>query len=421
MCEDSQSRAQTVAQVTGALEGRPGRFAITNARKVDAQGIEDDFWLISLGGRIEATGCGLAEFEATCRKLGMDPADGSLVRDAQGRVLTPGYIDIHSHGSWEYSFDDGPQAIDTARAGHAVHGTTRQVLSLITNPMNDICDNLRTVRSKMDTRPDILGAHLEGPFLALTRKGAHDPQCLRDPEPALVDQLLEAADGCIRQITIAPELPHGLSAIRQFADAGVVPAVGHSDAGYEIAQKAFNAGAGIMTHMFNAMNGLHHRKPGPIPAAVEDPRVVIELINDGFHVQDPMLKLGFDFAPHRVAFITDSMAATGCPDGAYKLGALDVDVEDGHARLVSNGAIAGSTLLLEVAIQRAVLELGIAPALAIEAATLTPAKAFGFDRPNPVTGVPLGLLAPGYAADILLTDPASWAVQDVWCAGRKLR
>ena len=163
------------------------------------------------------------------------------------------------------------------------------------------------------------------------------------------------------------------------------------------------------------------RKPGPIPAAVEDPRVTIELINDGFHVQDPMVKLGFEFAPHRTAFVTDAMAATDCPDGPYKLGALDVNVVDGHARLVSNGAIAGSTLLLEVAVQRAVNELGISPVDAVEAATLAPARAFGYDKPNAVTGAPLGLLAPGYAADLLLTDPSSWTVNQVWCAGRKLK
>lgn len=160
-----------------------------------------------------------------------------------------------------------------------------------------------------------------------------------------------------------------------------------------------------MTHMFNAMNGLHHREPGPIPAAVEDPRVTIELINDGFHVQNPMVRLGFGFAPHRTAFVTDAMAATDCPDGHYLLGALDVDVIDGHARLVSNGAIAGSTLTLEKAVQRAVLELGFTPADAVEAATLTPAKAFGFDRANPVTKQPLGLLAPGYAATCFCSIP----------------
>lgn len=218
-----------------------------------------------------------------------------------------------------------------------------------------------------------------------------------------------------------PELPHGIDAIRRFAAAGVVPAVGHCDADYATACRGFDAGAGIMTHMFNAMNGLHHREPGPIPAAVEDPRVTVELINDGFHVQDPMVRLGFGFAPHRIAFVTDAMAATDCPDGHYLLGALDVNVIDGHARLASNGAIAGSTLTLEKAVQRAVLELGFTPTDAVEAATLIPAKAFGFDRANPVTKQPLGLLAPGYAADVLLINPAIWAVEHVWCDAHLLR
>lgn len=343
------------------------------------------------------------------------------VTDAAGRMMTPGYVDIHAHGSWGSSFDDGGQGIRLARAGHMMHGTTRQVLSLITNPLDVMCANLETVHGMMSARPDILGAHLEGPFLALSRKGAHDPECLKDPVPEYVDRLLQAAGGCLRQITIAPELPHGIDAIRRFAAAGVVPAVGHCDADYATARKGFDAGAGIMTHMFNAMNGLHHREPGPIPAAVEDPRVTIELINDGFHVQNPMVRLGFGFAPHRTAFVTDAMAATDCPDGHYLLGALDVDVIDGHARLVSNGAIAGSTLTLEKAVQRAVLELGFTPADAVEAATLTPAKAFGFDRANPVTKQPLGLLAPGYAADVLLLDPATWSVTHVWCDARPLR
>lgn len=436
----AEDRSATVARVTAALEGDARPVAIRGARKVDAGGVRENFWVVSdangvivASGAAEANGAGEEAFEHACRTVGIDPAapsgtDGGVI-DADGRILTPGYVDIHSHGAWERSFDDGPDGIDVARAGHAVHGTTRQVLSLITNPMDVICRNIRTVREKMESgRPDILGCHLEGPFLALKRKGAHDPNCLKDPTPDLVERMLEAAGagkrgrlGCIRQITIAPEYEHGIDAIRRFRAAGVIPAVGHCDADYATAKAGFDAGAGIMTHMFNAMNGLHHREPGPIPAAVEDPRVTIELINDGFHVQDPMVRLGFGLAPHRIAFVTDAMAATGCPDGAYKLGELDVNVVDGHARLVSNGAIAGSTLTLEVAIQRAVLTLGFDPASAVEAATLTPARALGLDRANPVTGAPLGLLAPGYAADFNLLDAATWAVERVWCAGRALR
>lgn len=415
------NRMETVKRVTSAITGAPSCIAIRGARKIDARGVREHFWLTSADGVIAATGTDEEEFEHACRSIAIDPADDTRIIDAAGRLLTPGYVDIHAHGSWERSFDDGPEGIDIARAGHAVHGTTRQVCSLITNPIDVMCENLRNVRAAMDRRPDVLGSHLEGPFLALARKGAHDPECLKDPVPELVERLLDAANGSLRQITIAPELPHGIDAIGRFAAAGVVPAVGHCDADYDMAKRGFDAGAGIITHMFNAMNGLHHREPGPIPAAVEDPRVTIEIINDGFHVQDPMVWLGFGFAPHRTAFVTDAMAATDCPDCPYKLGALDVNVVDGHARLVSNGAIAGSTLLLEVAVRRAVTVLGISPVDAVEAATLTPARTFGYDRPNPVTGAPLGLLAPGYAADLLLTDPATWTVGEVWCAGRKLR
>ncbi|NMN01439.1 N-acetylglucosamine-6-phosphate deacetylase [Bifidobacterium panos] len=410
---------QDVARVTAALEGAARPVAIGNARVIDADGMRDDSWVVSSGqGVIVATGTGQREFAQACDQVGLDAREAI---DARGRILTPGYVDIHAHGAWGASFDDGADGIDVARAGHAVHGTTRQVLSLITNPLDVMCANIRTVRAKMDERPDILGCHLEGPFLAVGRKGAHDPECLTNPEPHIVEAMLEAADGCIRQVTIAPELPHGIEAIRTLAAAGVVPAVGHCDADYGMAKAGFDAGAGILTHMFNAMNGLHHREPGPIPAAVENPHVTIELINDGFHVQDPMVRLGFGFAPHRTAFVTDAMAATGCPDGAYKLGALDVNVVDGHARLVSNGAIAGSTLLLEVAVARAVNELGISPVAAVEAATLTAARAFGFDKPNAVTGAPIGLIAKGFAADFNLIDPADWTVEHVWCAGRALK
>lgn len=373
-------------------DGEP--FAIRNARKVDARGVRDHAWVVSDGESLVAVGTSDDDCETACRNLNIPD---TAVMDASGAIMTPGYVDIRAHGAWGASFDDGVEGIELARAGHLSHGTTRQVLSLITNPFDTICDNLRTIRGQTDMRSDILGVHLEGPFLAASRKGAHNPECLCDPVDGLVDDILRAVDGCLRQITIAPELPRGISAIRRFADAG------------------------IMTHMFNAMNGLHHRRSGPIPAAVEDPRVTIELINDGFHVSDPIVKLGFGFAPHRIAFVTDAMAATGCPDGRYLLGALDVDVVDGHARLMSNGAIAGSTLVLEQAVRRAVLRLGISAPDAVEAATLTPARAFGYDKPNRVTGRPLGLLAPGYAADVLLLDPEDWAVRHVWCDGHAVR
>ena len=167
-------RNEIVSRVTAALEGKPAPVAIRNARKVDARGERRGYWVVSdAAGVIVAAGTGEETFEHYCRTVGLDPADRNAVIDAEGRILTPGYVDIHAHGAWEKSFDDGPDGIDVARAGHAVHGTTRQVLSLITNPVDVICRNIRTVRATMESgRPDILGCHLEGPFLALARKGA---------------------------------------------------------------------------------------------------------------------------------------------------------------------------------------------------------------------------------------------------------
>ncbi len=410
-----------VSRVSGAFGVEPGRFAIRNATRIDARGVLAHSWAVAVDGAIAAVGSRDGEFASACRAAGIDPQDAGSVTDARGMALVPGYVDIHAHGSWGCSFDDGVRGAETARDGHLWHGTTRQVLSLITNPLDVMRGNIANVRRLMTGRPDCLGVHLEGPFLAPSRKGAHDPACLRDPEDGYVQGLLDAADGCIRQITIAPELPQGIRAIRAFADAGVIPAVGHTDADYETTRRAFNAGAGILTHIYNAMNGIRHRAPGPIPAALEDPRVSVELINDGFHVQDPCVRLAFALFPDRICLVTDAMEATGCPDGAYRLGSLDVTVSGGHARLVSNGAIAGSTLTLETAVCRAVLDLGLSPVQAVASATLHPAHALGLDRPNPVTGSPLGLVSPGYAADMLLVDRSDWSVRSVWSCGRRIR
>jgi N-acetylglucosamine-6-phosphate deacetylase len=443
----SASQHDIVESINTSFERPSERFVIAGASKVDAMGEQKDFWLTSADGVITATGSSLDGLEAASRAIGIDMAsvphltpcgteagrggngdeyaDGYVV-DAQGMTLTPGLIDIHSHGGWGTSFDDGRDAILNARAVHAMHGTTRQVLSLITNPLDVMEENLRTVGGLMDSRPDILGSHLEGPFISPLHKGAHDPQYLQNPTGDIVESLLSAArtssgKQSLRQITIAPELEEALDALNTFRQAGVTVAVGHTDVDYEHACEYFDDGATLLTHVFNAMNGIAHRAPGPIVAAEENLTVSVELIDDGFHVQDPVVKLAFELFPHRLVLITDSMAAAGCEDGHYKLGGLDVDVVDGHARLVSNGAIAGSTLTLDHAVRRAIQTQMIVPRTVVEAATFTPAKALGLNVPNDVTGAPLGLLSPGFAADAVLFDTDTWNACSVWCAGRQLR
>lgn len=419
MTSGEQERAHIAHAMDAAVRSEPRNLVMTNVRAVDAHGVTEHAWIAAAGGVIEATGTSDADLEFfLASRSGAEPYEQI---DGRGRLLTPGFVDIHSHGSWAAAYDDGEEAIEIARAGHASHGTTRQVLSLITNPLDRLEAALQTVHSLMPHRPDILGSHLEGPFLAVSRKGAHDPNYLIDPTLEAVNRLLAAADGSLRQITLAPERAGGLEAVRTFVENGVIPAVGHTDADYETARAAFDVGSTLMTHIFNAMNGLHHRAPGPIAAAFENPGVTVELINDGFHVQDPVNDMVFQMFPHRVAGVTDAMAATDCPDGSYKLGGLDVTVDGGHARLVSNGAIAGSTLTLDISLRRMVEQLGVSLTDAVEAVTLTPASVLGFDRPNTVTGAPLGFLASGYAADFVLLDPADFAVESVWCAGRQLK
>ncbi|MET0843344.1 MAG: amidohydrolase family protein, partial [Mycetocola sp.] len=285
--------------------------------------------------------------------------------------------------------------------------------SLVTASVDDLIDQLGVIADLAAADPTILGAHLEGPFLDAGHKGAHDPELLLAPHRSTVARLIDAGRGALRQVTIAPELPGGLDAVRQLTDAGVTAAVGHTDADFAQATDAFEAGAGILTHAFNAMNGLHHRAPGPVAAATASDTVVLELINDGVHVHPEMMRIAFAAAPGRIALVTDAMAAAGSADGAYRLGTLDVTVTDGVARLTHGDSIAGSTLTLDAALRRAVTEVGIGLADAVAAVTSTPARAIG-------RGDDLGRLAPGYAADLVLLD-ADFTVTAVWADGEQIR
>lgn len=373
-----------------------------SARRIDARGAQPDAWLLLDGDRIAATGTGLAT---------APPADERL--DLHGATVTPGFIDLHGHGGGGHSFDDGAESIEAALATHRTLGTTRAVISLVANPVDVLQGTLRTIADLAARDPLVLGAHLEGPFLAPTKHGAHEPAYLRAPDAASVEALLGAAAGHLRQITIAPELPGALDAIGRLVDAGVRVAVGHTEADADTARAAFDAGASLLTHAFNAMPGIHHREPGPLGAAIADDRVTIELILDGLHVHPDVAALLFAGAPGRVALITDAMAAAGAGDGDYRLGSLDVTVRDGLAVLSGTSTIAGSTLTQDAALRLAIGTLGLAHEVAVAALTRTPAAALGLEHE-------LGLLDAGFAADVVVLDD-DWTVQRVWAAGRRLR
>ena len=327
--------------------------------------------------------------------------------DGEGGCLAPGFIDIHGHGGGGATYDDGADAIATARAMHRAHGTTRAVVSLVTASIDDLAQRAAIVAELAEADPTILGSHLEGPFLDPGHKGAHTASLLRAPDAASVDRLLDAGRGTIRQVTIAPELDGADDAIRRFVDAGVAVAIGHTDADADAATRAFDAGATIVTHAFNAMRGIHHRAPGPVVAALRDDRVTLELIPDGVHVDLSLVAVAFDAAPGRIALVTDAMAAAGASDGRYELGGLDVEVADGVARLSDGGEIAGSTLTQDEAL-RNVVATGVELDVALTALSATPARAIG--RRD------LGRLGIGSVADAVLLDE-ELRVQRVWVAG----
>jgi N-acetylglucosamine-6-phosphate deacetylase len=372
------------------------------AQKLDADGIVADFWLLMEGDRISAVGSG-DDWRGR-----VSPA--TEVVDAEGAWLTPGFIDLHVHGAGGHAFDDGHDAILAGLAVHRRHGTTRSAVSLVANPPHELEASLDAIARLTRADPLVLGAHLEGPFLAPARKGAHEPEFLGHPTPHLVRDLVAAGQGSLLQVTLAPELPDALRAIETLVESGVAAAVGHTDATFDEARAAFDRGATLLTHAFNAMPGIRHRDPGPLVAAFDDPRVVLELIADGVHVHPAVVELAFRSAPGRIALITDAMAATDSSDGDYRLGSRAVTVEGGRARLTGTDTIAGSTLTQDAAL-RAAVAAGVDPVAAVTALTATPAGVVG-------RGHELGALRPGLLADLVLLTPG-FDVTQVIAAGER--
>lgn len=383
-----------------------GSRVVHSARLVDGDGsITENAWVRFEDGYVAARGTGTDWTDAD------DVVDAVSVA-GPGALLCPGFIDIHGHGGAGAAYDDGAEAIRTGRKMHRAHGTTRAVISLVTASVDALAQQAAVIADLAESDAEILGSHLEGPFLDPGHQGAHEPSLLRHPQTADVARLLEAGRGTVRQVTIAPELPGGLDAVRQIVASGAVAAIGHTDADADAARAAFEAGASILTHAFNAMNGIHHRTPGPVITAAADHRVVLEGIADNIHLHPNIIKLLFDVAPGRVALITDAMAAAGSADGHYDLGAVKVTVKDGVARTDDTGSIAGSTLTQDVALRNAVAA-GVPLAEAVRALTSTPAGAIGY-------GAALGTLRPGFVADaVLLSD--GFDVRGVWVGAAPTR
>jgi N-acetylglucosamine-6-phosphate deacetylase len=326
-----------------------------------------------------------------------------------GSILVPGFVDIHVHGGGGATFTTGePAAARAAAAYHLGHGTTSLLASLVSSPFELMSTALKAYRPLV-AEGVLAGVHFEGPYLSTVRCGAQNPAHLRPPALDELTTLLGEAEGTLRMVTIAPELPGALDAIRLLAAHGTVAAIGHTDATYEETLAGVAAGATVGTHLFNGMRPPHHRQPGPVFALLGADAVTCELVADGTHLHDGTLAFAAKVAsPARAALITDAMAASGMPDGEYELGGQTVVVAAGVARLKRDDAIAGSTLTMDAALRRAVLHAGLSLVDASRMASGTPARAVGLTD--------VGAIAPGHRADLVQLD-ADLRVERVMRAG----
>ena len=349
------------------------------ARRVaDGNGERDD-WLRVDGDSIVEVGSG--------------PVPSGAVR---ADVMLPGFVDLHCHGGGGGAFTSAdPHQIATAARIHRAHGTTTMHASLVTASYDDLIAQIRALIPFVDDGT-VHGIHLEGPWISPAYCGAHDPLLLRDPEPSDVARILEAGEGRIRMVTLAPELPGAIEAIPVIKAHGAIVAIGHTAADSDTARAAVEAGASVATHLFNAMPPLLHRDSGPVGVLLADSGVTCEVIGDGVHLEPEVVALALSAATGGGALVTDAMAAAGSGDGDYRIGELDVRVTDGVARLKDGGSLAGSTLLMDSALRRAVRWADRTLSQASAAASYIPARAMGLqDR---------GLLAVGQRADIVMLD-----------------
>jgi len=326
-----------------------------------------------------------------------------LRMNMRGRLVVPGFVDVHVHGGNGIRFgssDQIAQDLQTYSEWVASKGVTGFLCSIGAPTAAALTQKVRVFADALDAGvegAEVLGLHLEGPFLSKEKKGAMNPDWLRQPDRDEAKAVLRAGRGWIRQVTMAPELPGAGEVAALFREAGVVVALGHSNADYETASAALRGKFTHVTHTFNAQRGLHHRAPGVVGAVMASDNVTAELIADTIHVHPAAMKvllrcLGTD----RVVLITDANAAAGLPDGTYGLMTREITVKDGRATL-PDGTIAGSTVTLDQCVRNIHQQVGVPLAEAVKMASLNPARAMGFARR-------LGSIAVGKDANLTVID-----------------
>lgn len=371
---------------------------LVTGRVVTPERVLDDGAVVVEGDRIAWVG----------RRADLDDRSAELAADGdEGHTILPGLVDVHCHGGAGGEFGADPDAGRTAATHHLAHGTTSLVGSLVSASGPSLVAGV-AVCAELVAAGVLAGIHLEGPFLSVARCGAQDPTALVDPDPALVDALLTAAQGGLVQMTFAPERPGAAGLVDQLAAGGAIPAVGHTDSDAVVARGALDhvldrgprGGRPLVTHVFNGMPPLHHRSPGPVAAALGSAargEAVLEVVGDSVHLSAETVRMLFEtVGPDSLALITDAMAASGMPDGRYRLGGREVVVEGRTARLADGGAIAGGVATLLDVLRWCVTDVGVPLLDAVTAVSRTPAAVMGWTD--------VGALEAGRRADLLLVD-----------------
>jgi len=354
---------------------------------------------------------------------------GAIDYVAAGMTVVPGFVDVHIHGAGGHDvMEASPAALDCITSTVARYGTTSILATTVTASVDETCRSLQGIAEYIrahekreniepniepnversaeqqspapgaaDLAAEILGIHLEGPFISKARRGVHPPDAIARPSVEILEKFRAASDGLIRIITIAPEIPGALDLIRYAVSHGIVAAIGHTDANFEQTQAAIQAGARHSVHFYNAMRPFSHRDPGVIGAILTEPDVTAEVIADGIHVAGPAIQVllgtkGFD----TVLLASDATAATGMPDGNFRLGNFEVIVKDGVCRN-AEGKLAGSTLTLDRAL-RYIVALGVPLLDAVRMATILPARRISLAGKK-------GILAVGADADLVVLTP----------------
>ncbi|HTS11348.1 MAG TPA: N-acetylglucosamine-6-phosphate deacetylase [Candidatus Limnocylindrales bacterium] len=373
-------------------------IAIYASRVLTPQDEMTDAVILVEGGRIVALG----------HRDQVTVPEGALDYVAAGMTVVPGFVDIHIHGAGGHDvMEANARALDRVTMTVARHGTTSIVATTVTAPTDDTCKSLEGIARYIHKREaseepghlaaEILGIHLEGPFISKAQRGVHPPESIAKPSAEVLGKFLEAAEGFVRMITVAPEVAGGIELVTQAAESGLVVGMGHTDATYEQAMTAIRAGAHHAVHTYNAMRPFSHRDPGVLAAVMTDPEVTAEIIADLVHVAPPAIQVllgtkGFD----TVLAVSDGTAATGMPDGHYRLGTMEVEVRDGVCRN-SEGKLAGSTLTLDRAL-RNLVSVGVPLADAVRMATILPARRLGLAGKK-------GIIAVGSDADLVVLTP----------------